>query len=146
MQISSSAFENNEYIPQIFTCDGKNINPHLIFNDIPPETQTLALIMDDPDAPAGTFTHWIVWNIPSSVTNIPEGGYVESATEGINSAEDQGYTGPCPPNGTHRYFFTLYALDTSLDLPASADRNDLESDMEDHIIGEAKLMGLYQRK
>lgn len=146
MQLSSTAFENNERIPSIFTCEGRNINPHLAFNELPENTQSLALIMDDPDAVNGTFTHWLIWNIPPSTTDIAEGGYVENAVEGINSAGGQGYTGPCPPSGVHRYFFTLYALDTELDLPASADRDDLEAEMHEHIIAEAKLLGLYGRE
>lgn len=145
MQLSSSAFEEGGMIPSTFTCDGKNINPHLILNEAPSNTESLALIMDDPDAVNGVFTHWLVWNIPPSTIDIPEGGFVENAIEGTNSGGRQGYTGPCPPNGAHRYFFNLYALDTTLSLDAAAERDDLEAEMQDHIISQAKLMGIYSR-
>lgn len=145
MQITSSAFENGEMIPKIFTCDGKNISPHLIISDVPPGSQSLALIMEDPDAVSGLFTHWLIWNMPPSTVDIPEGGFVEDAIEGLNSAGRQGYTGPCPPSGTHRYFFNLCALDITLDLNAANERDDLEAEIKDHIVDQAKLLGLYRR-
>ena len=145
MEISSPAFEDGEMMPKIFTCDGKSINPHLIISATPENAQSLVLIMDDTDAPGGQFTHWVVWNIPPDTKDIPEGGFVEGSVEGINSAGRQGYTGPCPPSGAHRYFFNLYALDILLSLSADSERNELEAEMADHIISEARLMAKYQR-
>ncbi len=145
MQISSSAFENGEKIPQIFTCDGQDISPHLLISDVPSEALSLALIMDDPDAPRGIWTHWIMWNIPPQTIDIPEGDFVEDTVEGINSSGSQGYSGPCPQDKTHRYFFNLYALDTVLDLGADADLEELTAEMQGHIITEAKFFGTYGR-
>lgn len=144
MQISSDAFENNGFIPTEYTCDGLDISPKISFSNIPRHTKSLALIMDDPDAPSGTFVHWIVWNIMPTKNGFEKG---ESLVEpqGVTSFGKQGYGGPCPPSGTHRYFFKLYALDTILDLDTSANVTELENAMKDHIIATAELVGKYSR-
>src|SRR3989344_1940186 len=141
MKIQSSAFNNNETIPVKYTCDGENINPPLSFSDIPSDAKSLALVMDDPDAPSGTWVHWTVWNIdPKTIEIVPQ-----NAIEGTTSFGKPGYGGPCPPSGTHRYFFKLYALDNTLQLSASSTKEDLEKAMEGHIIGQTDLVGLYKR-
>src|SRR3989304_9638033 len=116
MKIQSPSFENNQSIPSKFTCDGENINPPLEFLDIPENTKSLVLIMDDPDAPMGLWVHWTVWNIDPATSGIPENQKFEGAMEGMTSSGKTGYGGPCPPDKEHRYFFKLYALDTTLSL------------------------------
>ena len=110
--VKSPAFEANKQLPKKYCCDGQEINPPLKIDGVPEEAKTLVLIVDDPDAPSGTFDHWVVWNIPASMANIGEN--TVPGMEGLNSARAQGYMGPCPPSGTHRYFFKVYALDTAL--------------------------------
>ena len=145
MTITSPSFKNNEMIPKQFTCDGNNANPELDIADVPQNAKSLALIMHDPDAPmTGGFTHWVVWNIGPKTTDIKQESVPPGASEGINS-RNAGYTGPCPPSGTHRYFFKLYALDTMLALSASTTKDDLESAMQGHTLAEAELIGLYSR-
>lgn len=144
MRISSPAFENNGFIPSKYTCDGENISPPLIISNVPEETKSLALIMDDPDAPLTTFVHWLVWNIPPNITEIPEGEKL-SYPQGKNSFGRQGYGGPCPPFGTHRYFFKLYALDTVLKLEEGAKKKQLLNAMSGHILEDAELLGRYSR-
>lgn len=143
MNVSSSAFEHDGKIPQIYTCDGDNINPPLEFGNMPEGTRSLALIVDDPDAPMGTFTHWVVWGIELG-SNIEENNV--PGIEGLNDFRKAAYGGPCPPSGTHRYFFTVYALDTQLDLEAGASREKVEDAMEGHILAKGQLMGKYSRK
>lgn len=145
MKISSSVFQNNQMIPSKYTCDGENINPPLLVSDVPKETKSLALIMDDPDAPMGTWVHWTLWNVSPETKEIAQGSIPQGAIEGSTSFGRPGYGGPCPPSGTHRYFFKLYALDINLDLHASIDKAKLESAMEGHIIAKAELIGLYSR-
>lgn len=145
MQIKSSAFENNEKIPAKYTCDGQNINPPLTFSQVPKEAKSLVLIVDDPDAPGKTWTHWVLYNILSSTLQILENQIPEGAVEGVTDFGSTGYGGPCPPSGTHRYFFKLYALDTTLDLEESATKADVEEKIKDHIIEKAELIGLYSR-
>lgn len=150
MRISSTAFEQNQPVPSKYTCDGANISPPLSFSDIPSETQSLVLIVDDPDAPAKTWVHWLVWNIDPAATGAEEGSAPagpegNTAVEGTTDFGTIGYGGPCPPSGTHRYFFRLYALDTMLELDASATKPQLEGAMEGHILDQAELIGLYQR-
>lgn len=146
MKITSPDFLNNEFIPTQFTCDGQDLNPELRIEEIPEGAQSLVLIVDDPDAPGGTFTHWTVWNIPSNTEVIKKGELPNGATEGKTDFGRSGYGGPCPPPGKpHRYFFKIYALDTILNLPAGASRSDLEKAMNGHIIDHAELIGLYQR-
>jgi len=144
MTISSSEFQANETIPTKYTCDGEDINPPLEFSDVPESAKSLALIVDDPDAPGGTWTHWILWDIDSKTAKIEE-NTLPKATQGITSFGDVGYGGPCPPAGTHRYFFKLYALDVKLDLPGGVNRSLLEDAMKGHVIEEAQLIGLYSR-
>lgn len=146
MKISSSAFEHNGSIPSQYTCDGQSRIPPLAFSGIPEGTKSLALIHDDPDAPAGLWVHWIVWNINPESSGIHEGTLPSGALEGTNSWERVGYSAPCPPSGRHRYFFTLYALDTTLNLDLSAKKESLEKAMGDHILAKAILIGLYGRK
>lgn len=146
MKITSSAFENSDSIPAKYTCDGNDINPPLIFSDIPENAQSLVLIMDDPDAPMGTWVHWIVWNIDPGARGIPENSVPKGSIEGKTSWGRSGYGGPCPPSGTHHYFFKLYALDTQLDLSSDADKPQLEQAMQGHILAQAELIGPYQRQ
>jgi Raf kinase inhibitor-like YbhB/YbcL family protein len=143
ISIKSPAFENNKQIPKKYSCDGDDINPPLIIEGAPKEAKTLVLIMDDPDAPNGTFDHWIVWNIQASTTKIGED--TVPGTEGMNSARQQAYMGPCPPSGTHRYFFKLYSLDTELTLATTSRKKDVEKAMEGHILSKGELIGLYHR-
>ncbi len=147
MELESTAFNNGEEIPSMFTCDGEGINPELIFKDIPKETKSLALIMDDPDATRGvTWDHWVMWNISPDTVSIKEGSVPAGAVQGQNSWPQNEYGGPCPPHGSHRYYFKLYALDTVLNLSTTAESLDLVSAMQGHIIEQAELMGRYQRK
>jgi len=142
LSVKSDAFENNTLIPAKYTCDGDNVNPPLTINGVPNETKSLVLIVDDPDAPMGTWDHWVVWNIP------PAGKIEENTipgTEGMNSARKHSYGGPCPPWGTHRYFFKVYALDTKLDLNPNSHKKDVEKAMKGHILAKGELVGLYHR-
>lgn len=143
LSIKSSAFEPNKLIPKKYTCDGQDINPPLTIEGTPKEAKTLVLIVDDPDAPSGTFDHWIVWNIPSADSKIGEN--TVPGTEGMNGARQMGYFGPCPPSGTHRYFFKVYALDTELSLRVDSKKKDVEKAMQGHILAKGELMGLYSR-
>jgi Raf kinase inhibitor-like YbhB/YbcL family protein len=143
--ITSTAFNEGESIPVEYTCNGKNISPPLAWKDLPTDTQSLALIADDPDAPAGTWVHWVLYNLPASTDGLPAG--VENpGIEGQNSSRKIGYAGPCPPAGKpHRYFFKLYALDTHLDLNPGATKAELEKAMQGHILGQGQLMGTFKR-
>ncbi len=146
LKISSSVFENNASIPVKYTCDGSNVNPPLSFENIPAGAKSLALIMDDPDAPMGTFVHWVLWNIDPQTKEIKENSVPKGAEQGINDFKKHDYGGPCPPSGTHRYFFKLYALDAAMSLPSSSKKADVEKAMKGHIIAEGQIMGLYKRK
>lgn len=148
LEISSPAFANGQPIPSDFSCDGRNISPALAWTEPPAGTQSFALIMDDPDAPMGTWVHWIVFNIPASTRNLTEGTRTDpqpsdGSLQGKTSTGSSGYHGPCPPSGTHRYFFKLYALDSMLPLSASADKKKLLAAMETHILANAELMGTF---
>jgi len=149
--ISSAVFSNGQTIPKKFTCDGPDVSPQLGWKEAPAATKSFALIMDDPDAPAGTWVHWVLYNLPANTRELPEGMDKEEqlatgALQGRNDFRKIGYGGPCPPRGTpHRYYFRLYALDTKLDLKAGATKPDLEHAMKGHILGEAELMGRYGR-
>lgn len=146
MKLTSPAFEPSTPIHAKFTCDGANINPELHIEGVPHGTQSLVLIMDDPDATGGrTWDHWVVWNIDPATTTIAEDSSPAGAIQGLTSFGDQKYGGPCPPRGSkpHRYMFKLYALDTILDTPASSHKIDIERAMAGHIIAEAGLMGLF---
>jgi hypothetical protein len=143
MKLESLEFENNQFIPAKFTCDGEDINPSLIIEEIPEETKRLALIVEDPDAPMGTWVHWIVFNI--HVTDIIEENSIPG-TQGTNDFRKLEYGGPCPPSGTHRYFFKLYALDEKLYLEEGCKKKELEKAIEGHILATAELIGLYVRE
>jgi len=143
LTVYSTVFSHKGHIPSEYTCDGKDINPPLEVENIPEGTKSLALIMEDPDAPRGTFDHWLVWNIS------PNEAISEQTNPGISGTNDfgkTGYGGPCPPSGLQRYFFKVYALDTKLELLAGADKKTLLETMNGHILSEGEIMGLYQRK
>jgi len=146
MKLTSRAFSHTTSIPPRFTCDGDNINPPLTITDIPVQTKSLALVLEDPDAPGGTWIHWLVWNIPPDTKEIAAGTTPTGAVEGTTSFGKRGYGGPCPPSGTHRYVFTLAALDTMLALAPSANKSDLESAFAGHILAQTQLVGLYARR
>ena len=147
IQLSSSALNEGEPIPVKYTCDGENVSPPLRWSGVPAGAGSLALIADDPDAPRGTFTHWILFGIPPQTTELAEGQQPGGVAQGRNDFGRTGYGGPCPPRGNpHRYFFKLYALDTDLQLPPGATKQDLLRAMEGHIIAEGQLMGTYQRR
>lgn len=146
MNISSPAFAHNGSIPAMYTCDGTNVSPSLAVSGVPQGARSLVLISDDPDAPRGTWVHWLLWNLDPTTREIPEGSVPTSAIEGTTSFRKTGYGGPCPPSGTHRYFFKLYALDTTLNLPPAAHKDQLEAAMAGHILAQAELIGLYSRK
>lgn len=146
MKITSSAFKDTMTIPKKYTCEGLNINPALAITEIPPAAKSLALIMDDPDAPGGTFNHWLLWNIPLEQATIAEATTPSSAVVGKNSAGSNKYLGPCPPSGTHHYRFTAFALDSTLSLGAEANRAKLDEALKNHVIDQATLTGLYQKE
>jgi len=151
--LTSTAFRDGAAIPVKHTCDGVDASPPLAWSDAPAGTRSFALIADDPDAPAGSWVHWVVYNLPAAVAELPENvAKVEAldlggARQGRNDFRRPGYGGPCPPPGpAHRYFFTLYALDAPLTLKAGAQRKDVETAMEGHVLGSAQLMGTYARQ
>ena len=144
LKLTSSAFEHQDIMPSEFTCDGAGISPPLTISEVPENTKSIALVSDDPDAVSGTFTHWVVWNIPPDTREIEKG-----AVPGVQGNNDFGRTGygvPCPPSGTHRYFFKLYALDIEIELQEGSLKSELEGAMEEHIIEKAELIGNYQRQ
>ncbi len=151
MDIKSSAFDQEGMIPSEYSCDGSDVSPPLSWTDPPENTQSFALICDDPDAPMGTWVHWVVYNIPSSKREMDK-GFVkdkelsDGTRQGISDFRRVGYGGPCPPGGTHRYYFKLYALDTILNLESGATKKELLKAMEGHQLAEAVLMGRYKRK
>lgn len=155
-ELSSPAFDHNAIIPKEHTGEGRDVSPPLEWVDAPPETRAFALICDDPDAPAGTWTHWVIWNIPADRTGLSEGipqkttlPDLGGARQGVNSWQEDniGYRGPMPPpgHGTHHYHFTLYALNKPLDLKAGASKRELQNAMAGHILGETRLTGTYER-
>ena len=146
LQISSTAFPANGSIPAKYTCDGQGFNPPLTFGSIPTKTQSLVLIVDDPDVPknvmpSGVFDHWLIWDLPANSQGFAEG----AGKGGVNGMGQQGFMGPCPPDREHRYFFKLYALDTKLTGAKIANKKDLEAAMDGHIIERAELVGRYER-
>lgn len=145
MKISSLAFKNGDLIPPLYTCDGEDKIPPLEISQIPSGTESSALICDDPDSPSGEFTHWIIWNIAAETAKIKQGEAPAGAIEGINDFGKNGYGGPCPGSGKHRYFFRFFALDTKLNLNPQARKKDLIEAMEGHIIEQAELFGTYER-
>ena len=145
LTLVSPAFQHGRPIPVRFTADGENVSPELRLTGVPPEAASLALVMDDPDAPSGTWVHWVVWNIPAGVRVLEEGAVPPEAVEGVNSWGRRGYGGPSPPSGTHRYVFKVYALDRRLDLPETATKKDLEAAMQGHVLAGGRLVGTYSR-
>jgi Raf kinase inhibitor-like YbhB/YbcL family protein len=145
MKITSSAFQQGGNIPTKFTCDGEDMSPPLQITGVPAEAKSLALIADDPDAPGGLFTHWLIWNIPPQTNSIAEGS-APKGVQGTNDFGKSGYGAPCPPPGMHRYFFRVFALDRELDLRSGAKRSQLEAAIKGHVIGQGELMGRYARK
>lgn len=148
--LTSSAFTAGQSIPVAFTCDGQDTSPQLDWSAPPAGTQSYALIMDDPDAPAGTWIHWVLYNIPAEVRTLPQGISTDEtvsagALHGKNSWRALGYGGPCPPSGTHRYFFKLYALDTLLEAQPGLSKQDLLDLIDGHVLAEAQLLGTYTR-
>lgn len=142
LKVTSSTFRDKEFIPAKYTCDGENISPPIHIENIPEEAKCLALIADDPDAPVGTWVHWVVWNIP--VTHNLKENEVHGR-QGINDFQMHKYGGPCPPSGTHCYYFKIYALNTLLDLQENTNKRQLETAMSGHIIAFGELAGLYKR-
>lgn len=151
LEIKSSAFDSEKTIPQRFTCDGQNVSPPLSWSGAPANTKCFALISDDPDAPAGTWVHWVAWNIPAASKGLNEGvapaaKLPDGTVQGITDFRKPGFGGPCPPSGTHRYYFKLYALDATLTIDAKGDKAALTAAMKGHILAEATLMGTYSRQ
>ncbi|MDA8169840.1 MAG: YbhB/YbcL family Raf kinase inhibitor-like protein [Nitrospiraceae bacterium] len=147
LAIKSPAFEENRDIPTEYTCEGRNINPPLVIENIPAGAKSLALIVIDPDAPSGTWTHWLVWNIPPETREIKANSVPSGASQGLNDARKKGYYGPCPPSGIHHYIFKLYALDAKLDLKdPGIKRAELERAIRGHVISETEITGLYGRR
>lgn len=151
MIIENPAFKNNERIPSKYTCDGDNMSPELRWNRAPKESKTFALVMDDPDAPMGVFTHWVIFNIPSSENGLPEnvptdGKLPNGSVQGRTDFGRIGYGGPCPPSGVHRYRFRIYALNTSLNLPVGTTKQQVLKAIQGHVLADAELIGLYSRR
>ncbi len=150
LSLTSSAFASGQSIPAKYSCVGRNISPDLKWSGEPAGTQSFALIVDDPDAPMGTWVHWVAFNIPASTHNLPESvahgaQLANGGLQGRNSSGSLGYDGPCPPSGTHRYFFKLYALDTTLNLSSGASKDQLLKSMQGHILAQGELMGTFSK-
>ena len=152
MVLASAAFRDGEPVPVRHTCDGDDLSPPLAWTGMPVGTRTFALICDDPDAPRGTWLHWLLWNLPADAVELGEGvpprpELPSGARQGLNDGGDIGYGGPCPPPGKpHRYYFRLYALDSALNLPPGVNRPELETAMEGHVLAHAFTMGTYERR
>lgn len=146
ISITTPAFQAGGDVAAKFTCNGANVNPELRINGVPSEAKSLVLIVDDPDAPRGLFTHWIVWNIDPKATDIGENSAPAGGIQGTNDFGKRNYGGPCPPSGTHRYFFKIYALDTKLDLKPSARRAELDAAMRGHTLAQGELMARYSHE
>ena len=150
LKITSSAFAHGSMIPAKYTCDGADVSPPLAWSGVPATAKSLALICDDPDAPAGTWVHWVLYHVPPSVKDLPEAvpaqdTLANGARQGTNDDPKTGYSGPCPPGGVHRYFFKLYALDCDITLAPGATKAQLEKAMTGHIVAKGELMGKYKR-
>jgi Raf kinase inhibitor-like YbhB/YbcL family protein len=145
-RISSPAFEDQGMIPAKYTCDGENVNPPLKIENVPGEAKSLALIFDDLDAPKGSYVHWILWNIPPTVTEIRENSVPAGAVQGLNGFKKQSYGGPCPPTRPHRYAFRFYALDIHLDLKPESAKKDLENAIAGHVLQKSQIMGSFKKK
>jgi len=146
MKINSPAFQEGGTIPEKFSKNGENVNPELRIEDAPADAKSLALIVEDPDAPVGLFTHWLVWNIDPKTTEIAENSVPKGAVQGTNDYPNLGYGGPQPPSGTHRYYFKIFALDRTLDLKSGAKRREVDAAMRGRVIGQGELMGRYSKK
>jgi Raf kinase inhibitor-like YbhB/YbcL family protein len=146
MKIDSPAFQEGGTIPEKFSKNGQNVNPALRIEGVPAEAKSLVLIVDDPDAPVGLFTHWLVWNIDPKTTEIAESSVPKGGVQGTNDFPGPGYDGPHPPSGTHRYYFKIFALDRTLDLKGGAKRRELDAAMHGHVIAQGELMGRYSKK
>jgi len=150
IKVTSRAFQEGGMIPRRYTCDGEDVSPPLAWTGVPEGTKTIALIGDDPDAPMGTWVHWVLFNLPANIKELAEAvpadkELLSGAKQGRNDFRRIGYGGPCPPGGTHRYFFRLYALDSVLDLAAGASKADLLKAIQGHVLAEGQLMGKYKR-
>ena len=150
ISVTSSAFKEGEMIPGKYTCDGDDMSPSIDWSGIPTEAKSVAMISDDPDAPRGTWVHWVIYNIPPQAKGLPENvpskeSLENGAIQGINDSHKTGYGGPCPPSGVHRYYFKVYALDTKLSLKPGITKKTLEDTMKGHILSEGQLMGRYKR-
>lgn len=145
LKITSPVFQNNDFIPKLYTCDGKDINPSLVIENVPKEAESIALICDDPDA-SGVWVHWLLWNIDPNVKEIKENSIPKGAVEGMNDFGRHRYGGPCPPHGIHRYFFKVYALDTVLNINPNSQKETLESAMKGHILGVGQIVGLDKQR
>lgn len=151
LKVESSAFKEGEMIPAKYTCDGMNVSPQIKWSGAPEGVKSFALISDDPDAPMGVWVHWVVYNIPPAVKELPEHVPASEklgngALQGVNDSRKTGYGGPCPPTGTHRYYFKVYALDKMLDLGPGATKKKVLDAMKGHILAEGQVMGKYKRK
>jgi len=146
ISITSFSFQAGGDIPAKFTCDGTNVSPALQIGGVPNEAKSLVLIVDDPDAPRGLFTHWIIWNIDPKTTRVAENSAPAAGVQGTNDFGKRNYGGPCPPSGTHRYFFKIFALDTKLELKPNARRAELDAAMRGHVLAQGELMGRYSHK
>ncbi len=144
-RISCPLFPDRGTIPPRYTCDGADESPPLTVEGVPPAAKSLALIVDDPDAPRGTWVHWVAWNIPPETPGIAEGSFPPGAVQGLNDFRTRRYGGPCPPSGTHRYYFKLYALDAMLSLGPDTTKADLEAAMKGHVVAKAEYVGRYSR-
>ncbi len=144
MKLLSEDFEEGDNIPAKFTCDGADVSPHLSWENPPDQTNSFALSMTDPDAPGGTFIHWLVYDIPKDIRTIDQAGLPDAAEQVVNDFGKKDYGGPCPPYGTHRYIFTLYALDT--EHLENVSKNNFFREVERHTLGKAQLKGLYKRR
>jgi Raf kinase inhibitor-like YbhB/YbcL family protein len=144
--LTSSAFTNGQSIPSKYSCLGREVSPPLEWSEPPAGTKSFALIMDDPDAPIGTWVHWVVFNIPASSRGLSEAAtFKDGSVQGTTSFRDNKYGGPCPPSGTHRYFIKLYALDTVLNLGTGANKDQLLKTMQGHVLAQAELMGIFSK-
>src|SRR2546423_653414 len=146
MKITSPAFQEGGTIPEKFSKNGENVNPELRIEDAPADAKSLALIVEDPDAPVGLFTHWLVWNIDPKTAEIAENSVPKGALQGMNDYPNLGYGGPQPPSGTHRYYFKIFAVDRTLDLKSGAKRREVDAAMQGHVIAQGELMGRYSKK
>lgn len=151
INLTSPAFDDGDFLPVKYTCDGANISPPLKWDSLPPKTESIAIICEDPDAPSGNWTHWIIFNIPPQTTSLPENipddeTLTDGTRQGINDFGATGYGGPCPPWGTHRYFFKIYALDIIIDIVSFVDKDTFLNAITGHILATGRLMGKYKRK